>query len=405
MRRIALLFLLALAGCGGDPPSSVVPADATIYVGVDASEAERLFAGHEIDFEREVEPWLGDRAAYFTTAAPDVAGLVLDSEDDEAAEAFAREFTAAGPFRASALIDGHLVLTADRALLRAANASAGGEALADSARLDVSGEDEDDAPDILIATDEPRTLLTGLDLTGVLSRELPIEVEALAGDGPLTARIWNDRGGRLVEIEGLPPHQDTPPTLANVPGAAWLAFSSADLGESGALFSAHEQFRLVEAALRVDLDRAVLPHLGAGMLFVQGRDVYDIGGRLVAEVGDEEGLRREVIALARRLGPKRAELHLNRPGAAEQFLELSVRANGIEPFFLRLNDGRVYLDVGNTPGGVAEDLSDTRAYREAARRLGGAPTLLLVPADRASLAARDVTEDGRRLLRVAQSYR
>jgi hypothetical protein len=394
VRRIGLLFLLALAGCGGDPPSSVVPADATIYIGVDRSRAQQLLTGQEIDFGRDVEPWLGDRAAYFTRPASDVAGLVLDSEDDEAAEAFARKLTARGPYRASAIIDGHLVLTSDQALLRAVNASAGGEALADSARLDVSGEDGDDAPDIVIAAEEPRTLVAGLERMGVLPGEPPLDVEALAGSGPLTVRIWDE----LVEIEGLPPHQDTPPTLADVPGAAWLAFSSADLGESGALFAAHEQFRSLEIALRIDLERTVLPHLGAGMLFVQGRDAYDMGGRLVAEVGDEEGLRREVVALARRLGAKRAELHVNRPGA-EPFLELHVNARDLEPFFLRLRDGRLYLDVGTTPGGVAEDLSDTRAYRDAARRLRGAPTLLLT-SDAGYLAARDVTEDGRRSLRI-----
>jgi hypothetical protein len=39
-------------------------------------------------------------------------------------------------------------------------------------------------------------------------------------------------------------------------------------------------------------------------------------------------------------------------------------------------DGRVLLDVGVMPGGVAEDLGDTRRDRDAERRLGGAPTLL-----------------------------
>ena len=34
------------------------------------------------------------------------------------------------------------------------------------------------------------------------------------------------------------------------------------------------------------------------------------------------------------------------------------------------------LDVGETPGGVAEDLGDTRRYRDAERRLGGPPTFL-----------------------------
>ena len=66
MRRIAVLCLLLLAGCGSGPQSSVVPADASIYLGVDAGEAERLVhltSRGDVDFERDVRPWLGDRAA------------------------------------------------------------------------------------------------------------------------------------------------------------------------------------------------------------------------------------------------------------------------------------------------------------------------------------------------------
>jgi predicted small lipoprotein YifL len=36
VRWIAALALLALAGCGGGAPSSVVPADARLYVGLKA---------------------------------------------------------------------------------------------------------------------------------------------------------------------------------------------------------------------------------------------------------------------------------------------------------------------------------------------------------------------------------
>jgi hypothetical protein len=68
---------------------------------------------------------------------------------------------------------------------------------------------------------------------------------------------------------------------------------------------------------------------------------------------------------------------------------------------VRISDGRLYLDVGAAPGGVAEDLDDTRAYQDAARRLGGAPTFLLVEGD-GYLAARDAVEDGRRVVSVEQ---
>ncbi len=403
MRRLPILVLLLVAGCGGGAPSEVVPADATIYVGVDASHAEPLMpetSRVDIDFDRDVRPWLGDRAAYFADGPADVAGLVFDAEDEEAAEAFGRKVTAGGPMRASAVIDGRLVITSTRALLRDANAAADSGSLADSTRLDVSGEDADDPPDFLIAAVEPSVVPQAFELVKVMDRPA-IPDEAL-GDGPLTARIWRESGRRRIEVAGLPPHSDTAPTLASVPGAAWLAFASADLGEDAALAREHEQYEQIEALTGLDLEGSVLPHLGAGMFFVQGKTPADMGGRLVAEVADEEALRREATALAQRLGPKRAELHHERPGAEERFFDLSV--NGPEvPYFVQVADGRLTLTVGVSPGGVAEDLDDTRAYRDAQRRLGGAPTFLMTD-EGGYLAARDAGEDGRRVVRYVSVH-
>ncbi len=65
---------------------------------------------------------------------------------------------------------------------------------------------------------------------------------------------------------------------------------------------------------------------------------------------------------------------------------------------MQISDGRLSLDVGVAPGGVAEDLDDTRGYRDAERRLGGRPTFLLID-EGGYLAARDAVEDGRRVVR------
>jgi hypothetical protein len=397
VRPLALLVLLLLAGCGGGAPSEVVPADATIYIGVDASQAEPLMPAtsrEDVDFERDVRPWLGERAAYFVLT-DDEYGFVFDAEDEEAAEAFGRKMTAGGPQRASAIIDGRLVVASSRALLRAANAAADSGSLADSTRLDVEGEDSDDPPNVLIAAVEPRVVPRAFELVKVLDRpEIPDEA---LGNGPLTVRLWQARDHRRIEVAGLPRHSDTAPTLADVPGAAWLAVASADLGEDAALAREHEQYERIETLTGLDLERSMLPHLGAGMFFVQGRTPSDMGGRLVAEVSDEDALRREAIALARRMGPERAELHHEKPGADERFLELSVSHPDVS-YFVEISGGRLSLDVGAAPGGVAEDLDDTRAYKDAARRLGGAPTFLMVEGE-GYLAARDAAEDGRRVVR------
>ena len=70
---------------------------------------------------------------------------------------------------------------------------------------------------------------------------------------------------------------------------------------------------------------------------------------------------------------------------------------------MQVADGRLTLAVGVTPGGVAEDLDDTRAYRDAQRRLGGAPTFLMTD-ESGYLAARDAAEDGRRVVRYVSVH-
>jgi hypothetical protein len=335
-----------------------------------------------------VRPWLGDRAAYFERGSQDEYGLVLASEDDERAEAFGRKVATDGPLRASAIIDGYLVLASSRELLRMVQASADGRGLADSPRLDVGGEDGDDAPDVLMAGEAPSELLSRFQW-------LPrISAEAFADD-PITLRIWNDLPrSRRIEVSGMPRRPDAAPSLADVPGAAWLAFASADLGEDATL--ARERLAQIEQATGIDLEQAVLGHLGAGMFFVQGRNPGEMGGRLVAETVDEDALKREATAWAERLGPEQAEIH-----KGENFFELTVDDPALPHLFLEIRDGRLQIDGGVASGGVAEDLDDTRAYRDAERRLGGPPTFLLTD-ERGYLAARDAVEDGRRVVSVQQ---
>ena len=359
MRRIATLALLVFAGCGSGPPSSVVPADSTIYVGLSAERAERLLEGisrEDVKFARDVRPWLGSRAAYFSDGTQ--SGLVFATEDDDAAEAFGRKATAAGPLQASAVIDGHLVLASSRELLRAANAAAGGQALADSTALDVAGEDEED---LLLATTEPRAFAAGLERYGVLPDEVRLPP---LGDGPFAARV---RDGR-VELSGLAP-QPAAPSLEDAPEAAWLAVASTDVSVD----LMRDALRGVDRWPQVGLEE-LLRHNGAGTAVVQGRGRLDIGARLDAEVDDESAVRREAVALARALPQRVWKVDLD---VSRTAVRLGVARRGqLGPrFSVAVEGGRLAVAVGQEVSG--DGLGETERYRAAARRLGGAPTLLV----------------------------
>ncbi len=359
MRRIATLALLLFAGCGSGPPSSVVPADSTIYVGLSADRAERLLQGvsrDDVEFERDVRPWLGSRAAYFSDGSQ--SGLVFATEDDDAAEAFGRKATAAGPLQASAVIDGHLVLTSSRELLRAANAAAGGQALADSTALDVAGEDQEE---LLLATSEPLAFTAGLELYGVLPDEVRLPP---LGDGPFAARV---RDGR-VELSGLAPGPAAP-SLEDAPGGAWLAVASTDISAD----LMRDALRGVDRWPQVGLE-GLLRHAGAGTAVVQNRGRLDIGARLVAEVDDESAVRPETVALARALPQRVWTVDLDVSRTAVRFR--AARRGQLGPrFSVAVEGGRLTVAIGRPMGGGG--LGETERYRVAARRLGGPPTLLV----------------------------
>ena len=165
MRWIAVIpwVALAVAGCGGErSPASVVPADVPVYVSVAAGDVPRppgvdvpaqllvdSLALEGVDYRRDVAPWIGERAAFFSMSekpdaleAADV--LVLAARDENAARAFGDRVRAGGTFRAAGVVDGHLVLATSRDLLQASIDAAKDGALADSGRFDPGDERGDD---------------------------------------------------------------------------------------------------------------------------------------------------------------------------------------------------------------------------------------------------------------------
>jgi hypothetical protein len=191
-----------------------------------------------------------------------------------------------------------------------------------------------------------------------------------------------ERRAAEVEISGLP--QSPPaPSLKDLPNAAWLALAAGDTGRTiaAALATFTPQLDDAEQATGLDFDDDVLPHLGPGSFFIQGTQYTDLGARLLAETKDERALQRAAVRFARRMGA-RAELYKTRPGADERIVQVSWSRRGsqdelFDDYWVEIRGGRFILETGQATGGVAGALSDTPRWKDAVRRLGGEPTLLI----------------------------
>lgn len=416
-------LLVALAGCGGDDetPASVVPADAALYASFDASAPALRLPAEAVSSEPDlVRPWVGERAAVFALAdAPNRLAAVFAVHDEERAQAFAREVEASGELVAE-LVDGHLVVTDGEQLVAAARAAAEGAALADD--VDPALESETDG--YVIARDL-RTLGGTLPRMGLDPYTEKLIVNGLPRDARLSARLWQRDGATILEVEGAgEPHPPPADDIADLPASVWLAMTDGDLGDTALSAAMVETvaFGILERELGVDLDRQVLPHLGAGSFSVEDVSSNDVAARLKVELEAAAPVRRAALAMlrAQRRRPGRViESYVSRGGRDEErTVSLVLRfqpADPVEPSLLEhvvvtAEDRRLIVESG-TAGGVSEELGDTEWFREAERVLGARPRLYVdlvrmrqdVPAaERLGadvLAASELDRGGRRVLR------
>jgi hypothetical protein len=367
-RVIALLALLAtlivlLVGCGGGDsaspsatgpnPATVVPADAAVYVqailhpsgelrdGVTAAarkvlrvqdpgaELERLIDKGLADssvpgpptYARDIEPWLGDRAALF--ALPDrgdepVAGFVAAVKDRDALEQELTRLRDAGQLRsggsaggasydvtddgqAVGIVDDFVVLASTLDAFKAAAAASSGDSLADASRFaDATGDVPDDALAFVYA--DPKALI---DAAGNL-RDVPAQarqtLRRLAQGGAAVATLT--ASADQIAIEGSASTKlietadsDAEVSVGQLPGDAWLALATPPIGPlvKNALDAAgvHDQAAAqVRANLGLDLDRDLLDSLGGLGLFVRGESPLDIGGGALLQMTDAAAAQR-----------------------------------------------------------------------------------------------------------------
>jgi hypothetical protein len=282
-----------------------------------------------ISFKKDIEPWLGDEAAFFATfsqADQRTIGAGLIATDDENAARDALEKSAEGKTQqksykdvdylidesgdAGAVFNGFVVLGNEESVKAAIDTSKGGKKLSDDEdyKKAVDGAASDrlglfyaNSPEILRAAEQ----------TG--SGALPDSFKQFLKE-PVLATADADKDG--VTFEGKVPSElgggfalfgESSKLLPYMPGDSWLALAQKDLGKlldlyvdafasaAGGRDAIEQQFK---AATGLDLQKQ-LAWMGDFGVFVRGSSLTSLDGALIVETSDEAESARFLSALER----------------------------------------------------------------------------------------------------------
>jgi hypothetical protein len=475
----AALSLLAGCGGGGDDaassgPASTTPPDALLFaeanirpkgavkanveavaskVGFDdpagkiVEELEKSARenGEPIDFEEDVEPWLGERVAVFSTdAGSDEATVVIEVADADAAQAFIDEKVKAkggGETKdvsyegvdykldevegdATGLVGDFAVSGPEREFKEAVDASSG-DSLADSdkyrgiasaaadgsladAYLDLGGLIEESGDGGLDPEAEKIFEAAGLDLD---------EATAVASLVPGSDQVEIDISSRLGGTEATPPASDL---LGSLPAGSAVALASSDFGKTiGEVIDILDeegipgqvppnQLKDTLKKAGIDLDRISESIQDVG-IFAEGSSKSTVGGAIVLTTDSATEAENTVTSAG----------FLVRAADVPGVTAVSGRATGFsvrgvfdeKPLVVAAKGERIAIGYGlpatlrvlATESGPT--LSGEPAYREAVDALGGSAISGFADGDAAlRFAAAVVPEDERAGFEEARPY-
>ena len=350
----------------------------------------------DVTFKDDIEPWLGDQAAFFARGL-DLSGgfeasALLVATDDEGKAEDALEKSAEGKVtkqdyngveyltdesegeaNAAAVFDGYVVLGNEAGVKAAIDTSKGDPKLSDedgfTKALDGASDDR-----LGFFYLNPSPLLTTIERQGA---PLPGDIKDLLRD-PVVATLDADDDGAVVEASvpeslgkaaGLFGQGSN--LLTDLPADSWLALAQNDLGKTldfyveslaGAAGGRDVVERQLRAATGLDLQRDVIDWMGDFGVFVRGTSVADLDGALVVETSDEAASERFLDALARlangqadnpgdRLAPKTP------PGGGKGYVLESSEVP--KPVYAFVRDGKVVFAYGDAAARDAGDSGNT----------------------------------------------
>jgi hypothetical protein len=368
--------------------------------------------GEDFDYDRDVEPWLGDRAGFWVkpTEAKDNFGvLLLAAADSEKAEESLRaslerggepvtershggtDYLVNGEKVAAGLVGDFVAIGREPELVRTIDA-ADGDSLAET----------DEYSDAVGVLPEDRLAFFWADTPGLFelaARQDP-DIDRLRslvplGDLPPVAGAFLANGERLeVDIEAraskdLGLETVGTPLLQELPGDTWAATGSADLGKS--LRDSIDRFggALGGVALRgqvrretgLDLDRDILDWIGHAGFFVRGTTPNTIDGGVVIQPTDEDraadSFGRIIGAIQQAAGGPVRPIEIE--GADQAFAIRDVSAP--RPIVLARGSGLVVATYGEAAAeaalGADDRLGEGDLYAEAEELVGMEPSLLV----------------------------
>lgn len=455
---LVALAALLVAGCGssddggsgGTDPAGVAPAGVPVFIdatirpegetkaniealaqkiaGIDdlgeliVEELESSAAddGEELDFEKEVEPWLGDEAGIFLQEYEEDDfegyGAAIQASDEEEARDFVNEqieaddeeakdgsyegvdFKVEEDGTAVGVFDGLVVLAEDEAIFKEMVDASNGENLAGeeaytSATSDVPSDSAADVfVDIGALIDEAGGEIDSdtqlfLDSLGLEPDEATAVASVVPGSNHVEIDFSTDISGEN------PPSGDASELLGTLPGTAVGALASAEFGKRfdegidqidkegipGSVPPNELKKTLKEAG--IDLE-AIAGSIGDVGLYVTGNSEKTLAGALVMETEEASEaqntvsnvglfLRKAGISGVTKISGEASGFSIRSPELGRQPVVVAAKGNRIAIGYGLASVGSAFEESGKT-------LGDSTAYKDATGILGSTPIAAFV---------------------------
>jgi hypothetical protein len=450
----AAAALALLAGCGSSDsgsstdPASVAPPETPVFIeakiqptgtlktnlekiasrvaGIDdvggtlVSYLEQsVTSGEPLDFDKEVQPWLGEKAGIFLTEYDgdnfEGVGFVLETTETGEAQDFIDKRVESGPgnfedesyegidykFDSSSetalgIVGNFVVAGKDKAAFEAAVDASEGESLAevDNYKSIVPSSPESSLANVFVdvggliemaGSEVDPSALKLFEATGV-------DVEkssALLSLVPGSDNLEIDVAAKLGEAQDSVPTEDAAALLGSMPANSIAAVAAGNLGASAgeAIDTIDKegipgqvppnQLKSTMKKAGIDIDK-IAGNLGDAAVFVEGRTRATLGGALVIEAKNATEAKNTVANIGTLIRANGTPGVTAVSGKASGF---SVHSEGLgqKPLVVAAKGGRIAVGYGlpatvaglNSESGAT--LAKTRAYNEALNSLGSTP--------------------------------